>query len=88
MIADSTDAEVFTLKQAAKRIPTRPSLCTIWRWATKGCRGVVLHTERIGGLRYTTQESLNRFFRELNKQPAARPDRSKAIDAAEREVLG
>lgn len=44
-----------------KRIGKRPNPVTIWRWATKGKRGVVLKTTNICGSRYTTSECLDEF---------------------------
>ena len=35
---------------------------TLFRWATKGCRGVVLGTICVGGARCTSKEALQRFF--------------------------
>ena len=38
------------------------SFQTLFRWATKGCRGVVLESICIGGTRCTSKEALQRFF--------------------------
>lgn len=38
------------------------SFQTLFRWATKGCRGVVLESLCIGGTRCTSKEALQRFF--------------------------
>ncbi len=35
---------------------------TLFRWATKGCSGVVLGTICVGGARCTSKEALQRFF--------------------------
>ena len=35
---------------------------TIHRWATRGVRGVVLQTWRVGGTRYTSIQALNSFI--------------------------
>ena len=37
------------------------NVCTIWRWANRGVRGVRLETFAEGGRRYTTVESFKRF---------------------------
>jgi hypothetical protein len=34
----------------------------VFRWATKGAHGRVLSSVKIGGIRYTTAESLARFI--------------------------
>jgi hypothetical protein len=38
---------------------------TIYNWATRGKRGVILETMPIGGILVTTRESLQRFFTQL-----------------------
>lgn len=38
------------------------SFQTLFRWATKGCSGVVLESICIGGTRCTSKEALHRFF--------------------------
>lgn len=40
---------------------------TLWRWATKGCRQVVLETICVGGARCTSKEALQRFFDALTR---------------------
>lgn len=65
---------------------------TVWRWGTKGVRGVKLETIVIGGRRVTTQEAFERFVAATNPEATATPpaptphERRKAIAAAEREL--
>lgn len=40
----------------------RPSSATVWRWATKGVRGVRLESLRVGGTLYTTQTWVHEFL--------------------------
>lgn len=54
--------ELMSLSKAAKRCPTRPHVATVWRWATRGCRGIQLETWAVGGKRFTTEEALERFM--------------------------
>ena len=35
---------------------------TVFRWRTRGCRGVKLETILVGNARYSTLEALERFF--------------------------
>ena len=35
---------------------------TVFRWATKGARGKVLHSQLVGGIRFTTRGALDRFL--------------------------
>lgn len=46
---------------------------TLFRWATKGCRGVVLASICIGGTRCTSKEALQRFFDGVTRARASAP---------------
>jgi hypothetical protein len=70
---DPLKESVLTYSQAARRLPklrkdqpTHPT--TIWRWATRGVRGVRLETVKVGGRTVTSFEALSRFFSALNRQ--------------------
>ena len=70
--------EILPLAEAARRLPrlragrpTHPS--TLWRWASRGVRGVRLETVRVGGTTATSTEALKRFCAALNGEPAAAP---------------
>ena len=65
--------ELVSLTDAAKLLPKRrrgrkPSFCCLWRWSTRGCRGVVLESIRIGGTICTSVQALQRFFDALTAQ--------------------
>jgi Protein of unknown function (DUF1580) len=62
----------FPFVECPKRIRSRPSPATIYRWALKGVRGVVLETVMMGGRRYTSVEAVDRFFSRLS-EPKAKP---------------
>lgn len=53
---------------------------TIHRWATSGCKGIILEWIQIGGTRCTSIEALQRFFNRLssnsNSEPAIEASRS------------
>lgn len=52
-----------TLARAARTVPGGPvHVSTIHRWRIKGVRGVRLETFLRGGIRYTTDEAMERFF--------------------------
>lgn len=71
------------LSKAAALIPGRPHLATIWRWATRGVRGVRLATVHISGRRMTTPQAIEEFLAELNAgNPATQADLD--ADAARR----
>lgn len=71
---NATSDKIVTFTEAAKICPTlngkRPSTVTIWRWATKGVRGVRLEHVRVGRRMVTTEEAINTFFRDLSSVPA------------------
>lgn len=60
-MVDVANETLLTLADAAKRLPNRPSLCTLWRWRKRGVRGRRLESVTIGGLVYTSVEALARF---------------------------
>jgi hypothetical protein len=64
---DRDTERLMTLTAAARTIPSRkegsgvaPS--TLWRWHVRGVRGVRLETLLVGGLRFTSNEAIKRFF--------------------------
>ena len=59
--------ELLTLAEAARMLPRRPNLCTLWRWASKGIKGIRLETVSVGGRRYTTRTALADFFRRTSE---------------------
>jgi hypothetical protein len=62
---DTTHESLISLTDAAKMLPGRPNLSTIWRWRNRGVRGVKLETVMCGGRRMTSLESLARFFQRV-----------------------
>lgn len=58
--------QVMTLVEAARwlevRFGRRPNVATLWRWATRGIRGIRLGTIALGRYRYTTERALERFI--------------------------
>lgn len=60
------DPDVLPLAEAAKIVPGGGvSRGTVWRWATRGQRGVVLDSLRVGGRLFTTRRALQDFFDEV-----------------------
>jgi hypothetical protein len=75
---DSMNETVVTYAQASDAGPRRRKgrkihVSTFHRWATVGCRGVVLETIQIGGTRCTSLEALQRFFERLTDQKQSVP---------------
>jgi hypothetical protein len=95
MEINAFEEEVLTFAQAAKILPRRRSgkkthVCTLYRWATCGIKGIILETIKIGGTTCTSREALQRFFEALSEPrkqiPTSRPSRgrNKAITEAQR----
>lgn len=66
---DPSRDELLRLSQAAKLFPkvngkAKP-LATIYRHATKGCRGIRLDIYCDGGAVYTTQQAVERFLNQV-----------------------
>jgi hypothetical protein len=59
---------MLTLSEAAKRTPGRPHASTLFRWATKGRRGVKLEIFEFGRRLFTTMDAVNDFARAVAKQ--------------------
>jgi hypothetical protein len=98
---DLTVEDAITLK-AACRLPElkrdgKPlHLATIFRWASRGVRGVVLETMQQGASKVTTREAIDRFFAKLGgeidtdaKVPGRTPLRRKRDhERADKELAG
>lgn len=87
------DEEMLTLSGAAKRLPhgraSKPvHVATIHRWASpRGLKGIRLETVKVGGIRYTSAEALERFIvrcsaDDASQQPQLTRQRQKSIDKA------
>ena len=84
---------LMSFSAAAKSLPGRPNIATLWRWRTRGVRGVILESILIGGRRFTSREALERFSERItaiaNGEPAphrTNRQRAAAIGQAEREL--
>ncbi len=73
---DTLTETAIPLTQAAVELPRRRGgrkthVSTLYRWATGGCRGVVLETINVGATRCTSREAMQRFFEQLSAPNAA-----------------
>lgn len=90
---DLQNEEIISLTEATSLLPRRrrgrkPHVATLYRWAQRGCRGVVLETCQVGGTKCTSVEALQRFVdrlsrrhadpREDDESPTAQEDHDKA----------
>jgi hypothetical protein len=71
--------ELFTLAEAARRLPSQPHVCTLWRWSLRGVRGVRLKTVVVGGRRYTTASFLSSFVAQLSDPRPVIPTQESAV---------
>ncbi len=98
MAVDILNEDVVSLADAAKLLPTRPHVSTMWRWHRRGVRGIRLETAVLGGKRYTSREAIQRFVSrttEAHDRGGAAPaklihetmrQRRAAIERAERDL--
>lgn len=85
--------QLLTLKSAARSIPGRDgdrpiNISTIWRWVLAR----KLESIRIGGIRYTSRQAIQRFVERLNPEQTTAPairtatQRRRASEKAAREL--
>jgi hypothetical protein len=93
---------LISLREVPRHLPTRPNgkrvhISAIYRWVSRGVRGVKLEAIRIGGTMYTSTEALGRFGMRLNdaarsaQLPPDSPARKRQVDQASqrlRSLLG
>ncbi len=79
--------------EAAKHVPGRPHVCSLWRWRTQGFKGVRLETVLVGGRRYTSKEAIQRFVEKTTAAvdgPSTRAStparRKRELERAQREL--
>lgn len=88
---DTEHENILSFTAAAKLLPSRPNVATLWRWRTAGIHGIKLETFLCGGRRMTSREALSRFFAATTAAADGEPIRSetprhreRAIDRAEK----
>jgi hypothetical protein len=72
MAIDIHSEKVVTFAEAARLLPRRragrkPHISTLYRWSSRGLRGVTLEIIQIGGTACTSREALQRFFDRLGR---------------------
>lgn len=94
---DLATEELLTLSAAVKRLPHGRAgksihLSTLHRWAApSGLQGARLETVKVGGIRYTSSEALERFITrcsadDARQEPQSTRQRQREIDKAEAEL--
>lgn len=79
---DVSEGGLIPLVEAARRLPGRPSLPTLWRWCSHGVRGTRLAHVRVGRRLFTSLPALNEFAHACASSSAERREAAKV--AAER----
>lgn len=90
---DITTETPLSLADAAKILPGRPHLSTVWRFATRGVRGVRLESFMSGGRRFTSVEEIHRFIAATTAAAGIQPqtetvetERSKVAERARQDL--
>lgn len=68
---DIGQEELIAVRDVPRALPKRPNgrrlhVSAVYRWISRGVRGVVLESARIGGSTYTSREAMARFAERLN----------------------
>jgi len=96
---DIHQEQIIPLSAAPRHLPKRPSgkkihISAVYRWISRGVRGVVLESARIGGCTYTSLEALQRWSDALTNADESAPEarlqtpksRKRQIDNAAKQV--
>jgi len=77
-----------SLTALAKR--ERVHVATVWRWTTRGCRGIRLASFSVGSRRFTTDEAFARWIAAINGERVVSgctpKQREAAVNRAKREL--
>jgi hypothetical protein len=57
-----------------------PHISTVWRWCTKGVRGVRLQSYVVGGTRVVTAEAIDRFLAQTSEAIAPRCEPAAVVE--------
>lgn len=84
---DHQDEQLIRLTKVPDHLPgtdqgNRVHPATIYRWVSRGIRGVRLETVRIGGGRYTSIEALHRFIEATSDEASADAPGTAALGSA------
>ena len=68
---DIETEQLVPIRQVPRLLPPRPSgrrvhISAVYRWMSRGIRGVVLESVKVGGSTYTSMEALQRFADRLS----------------------
>ena len=86
MSIDISSETLLSLSDAAKTLPGRPHVSSLFRWRLRGIRGVTLETCLIGGRRFTSREALIRFASRTTAAASGEPPPLRTPRQRERDV--
>ena len=58
LISFAEASKLFPLRRRGKK----PSISCLYRWTSRGCKGVILESVQAGGSRCTSREAVGRFL--------------------------
>lgn len=72
---DLKHEQLIEIRSVPRHLPKRPSgkrihISAVYRWISRGVRGITLESIVIGGTRYTSIEALERFSEQLSAGPS------------------
>ena len=74
------------MSQVPKLLEDRPASVTVWRWMTKGCRGIKLESLIVNGSRRTTKQALHQFFAAITAQANGEREQARTPKQRERDI--
>jgi len=80
-VIDVKTEKIVPFQKAGRKFPENRHVSTIHRYRLRGVRGIKLETILIGGIRYTSEEAIQRFIDSLNSAGSPAP----AISPAQRQ---
>lgn len=80
------EVKLLSMAQAANSLSNRPAVSTLWRWSSRGVKGVRLKTLVVGGRRYTTPEFLSEFSARLSDRRTANEPGDSQRDAHDKSL--
>jgi hypothetical protein len=88
---DLTRESLISLSDVPAHLPERrggkrPHISCIYRWAQKGCRGVLLETLQCGGTKITSLQALQRFFEKLTAASSGTAPPTRSSRQRERDI--
>jgi len=96
-VIDFSQETLVAIAEVPRLLPPRANgkrihISACYRWLSRGVKGIVLESVKIGGSTYTSKEALQRFAYQLSGKadPTPRPpiseSRRKEIEKAQHEV--